>query len=182
MGNDTIIEKAKAFAARVHADNKQNDAEKTPRFPHFVEVAGLVTESGGSDSEIAAAWLHDTVEDTPTTIEDIKREFGDGVAEIVHGMTDLPGFEQLPVAERKAKQAERVRGESASVRRVKLADQSSNVQQVGRKVFLDMQGERALAYIHGAKAIADACKGVSPFLDKVFQERYEVALQNLQSN
>lgn len=180
MEDKNIIEKAKAFATRIHADQKQNDVDASPRFPHFIEVAQLVTESGGSANEIAAAWLHDSVEDTPTTLEDIRKEFGDEVADMVDGLTDPKGFEVLPVAERKAKQAERILTKSASVKRVKIADQSSNVRAVGTKVFLDMQGERAVAYLNGAKAIVEGCKGVSPYLDKIFQERYDIALQNLE--
>lgn len=179
MSDKELVEKAKAFAARVHAGQRQNDAENTLRFPHFEEVAQLVADSGGSAVEIAAAWLHDSVEDTPTTIEEIRAEFGDEVAEVVSGLTDLPHFEKLPVAERKAKQAERIRDESSSVKRVKIADQSSNVKVVGEKVFLDMQGERAVAYCMGAKSIVDACEGTSLYLEQIFQERYEIALRNL---
>jgi (p)ppGpp synthase/HD superfamily hydrolase len=179
MPDQKLVEKAQAFAARVHAGQTQNDAGRTPRFPHFIEVVGLVKESGGSATEIAAAWLHDAVEDTPTTIEEIRLEFGDEVANIVHGLTDPEGLEDLPVAERKAKQAERVRTEGASVRRIKIADQCSNVRSVGRKIFLDMQGERAVLYCQGAKRIADECRGVSGFLDQTFQEIYDEAMQNL---
>ncbi|MEK7109090.1 MAG: HD domain-containing protein [Patescibacteria group bacterium] len=179
MEGAELIEKAKSFAFRAHEGHTRNDKDNNPYIVHPEEVAGLVAQSGGSAQEVAAAWLHDTVEDTPTTIEDIRREFGEEVATIVHGLTDLPEFEALPLAERKAKQAERVRTESVSVRRIKLADQSSNVKTVGAKVFLDMQGDRALAYVRGAKSIADECKGISPFLDSLFQERYEAAVKNL---
>ena len=179
MTDQKLVEKAKAFAARVHAGQKQNDIEESPRWPHFEEVAQLVTDSGGSANEIAAAWLHDAVEDTLTTLEDLRKEFGDQIADMVDGLTDPAGYELLPVAERKAKQAERILAKSPSVKRVKIADQSSNVKAVGTKVFLDMQGERAVAYLNGAKAIVEGCKGVSPYLEKIFQERYEIALRKL---
>ncbi len=174
-----LVTKAKEFAYRAHEGHFRNDKEHSPYIVHPKEVSELVEKSGGTEVEIAAAWLHDTVEDTPTTIEDIEREFGKEVAEVVAGLTDLPEFETLPLAERKAKQAERVRGESDSVKRVKLADQTSNVGAVGGGVFLDMHGQRAREYVEGAKKIAEECKGISPFLDTLFQEKYVVALGGL---
>jgi guanosine-3',5'-bis(diphosphate) 3'-pyrophosphohydrolase len=103
------------FAAHAHRNHVRNDSAKTPYIHHLTEVADLVTQSGGSDQEIAAAWLHDTVEDTDTTIEDIRREFGDEIAHVVEGVTDLKEWLPLPLSERKAKQAERVGREIASL-------------------------------------------------------------------
>ena len=181
MQDKELVEKAKNFAFRAHEGHLRNDKNNDPYIVHPEEVADLVSKSGGSAQEVAAAWLHDTVEDTPTTIEDIRREFGEEVADIVHGLTDLPEFEGLPLAERKAKQAERVRNEGISVRRIKLADQSSNVKAVGSGIFLDMPPEKAKVYVSGAKSIADHCKGISDFLDELFEERYKEALTNLES-
>jgi guanosine-3',5'-bis(diphosphate) 3'-pyrophosphohydrolase len=177
MNDAELITKAKEFATRVHQGQLRNDIYDNPYIIHPQEVVELVTASGGSTAEIAAAWLHDTVEDTPTTIEEIRKQFGDEIAEIVDGLTDFPEFEKLPLAERKAKQAERVRGESASVKRVKLADQASNV--AGIEKMRAMPVTRGLEYADGAKKIAEECKGISPFLDDLFQERYQKALENL---
>jgi (p)ppGpp synthase/HD superfamily hydrolase len=106
-----IIIKAKEFASHLHRDHIRNDKEKTPYVLHLAEVAELVTQSGGSDPEIAAAWLHDTVEDTETTIKELRKEFGDEIADIVEGVTDLPEWLALSMHERKAKQAVRVASE-----------------------------------------------------------------------
>ena len=176
-----IIEKAKEFALRAHEGHGRNDKDGNPYIIHPEEVAELVEESGGTPQEVAAAWLHDTVEDTATTLEDIEREFGREVASIVEGLTDLPQFEDLTLSERKEKQAARVRGESASVKRIKLADQSSNIRTVGDGKFLTMTRERGLQYVAGAKKIADACRGVSEHLDRVFDERYRAAMENIAS-
>lgn len=174
----TLSVKAKEFAEHAHREHVRSDEAKTPYIFHLEEVAELVRASGGSDEEIAAAWLHDSVEDTEVTIEDIRREFGDTVGDIVDGVTDLLEWLPLPIGERKAKQAERVAKESASIRRVKLADQTSNVQIVGlgNDAFtMDIK----FVYIDSTKKIAEACKGVSPYLDSLFAERYEVAHKNL---
>ncbi len=179
MKKEDLILKAKDFATRAHEGQLRNDIHNNPYIVHPQEVVELVTDSGGSAEEIAAAWLHDTVEDTTITIADIKKEFGDAIADIVAGLTDLPEFEKLPLSARKAKQAERVRGESVSVRRVKLADQASNVGFRGGDISQAMPKERRLEYIEGARKIAEECKNISPFLDHLFLERYQRALKNL---
>lgn len=103
----TLIEKAKQFAKEAHKNHTESDAFKTPYYFHLQRVASLVQLSGGSEEEIAAAWLHDTVEDTGVTIEDIEREFGKHIATMVNGLTDSPEWKNLPVGERKAIQAEK---------------------------------------------------------------------------
>lgn len=173
-----ITTKAKEFASYAHRDQVRNDEGKTPYIFHLEEVAELVKDSGGSEEEIAAAWLHDVVEDTEVTMEEVLREFGEEVAYIVNGVTDLPEWIPLSLQERKAKQAERVSKEKDSVKRVKLADQTSNVQIVG-KGKLDFSMDINFAYIESAKQIARVCKGVSEYLDTLFEERYQVAYQNL---
>jgi guanosine-3',5'-bis(diphosphate) 3'-pyrophosphohydrolase len=175
-----IITKAKQFASDVHKHQVRNDEAKTPYVIHLAEVAELVRDSGGSDEEIAAAWLHDAVEDTEATMEEIIEEFGDEVGNIVEAVTDLTEWLPLTLAERKAKQAERVAKESDSVKRVKLADQTSNVKIVGDS-DLTWGRDVDLIYINSARKIAEVCKGVSPYLDKLFEERYEETLQKLNS-
>jgi len=173
-----IITKAKELAEQAHKDHVRNDETKTPYILHLAEVVELVTESGGSEEEIVAGWLHDVVEDTPTTIADIHREFGDQVGEMVAGLTDLPEWLTLTLQERKLKQAERVAHESASVKRVKLADQVSNIQIVGMGNLNFVMAEN-YAYLDTARKIAEVCQGISPYLDKLFIERYNAALKNL---
>jgi (p)ppGpp synthase/HD superfamily hydrolase len=173
-----IVRKAREFASHAHRDHVRNDEAKTPYVHHLAEVAKLVEVSGGDDSEIAAAWLHDTVEDTSTTFEDIQREFGGEIAAIVCGMTDLPEWGSLSLQERKQRQAERIAGAPASVKRVKLADQSSNVAIVGRGG--EFGRDNNLVYIAGALRIAEACGGVSAYLDDLFHERHQTALKSLQ--
>jgi len=179
MSKINIIYLAEEFARKAHANDdvgKRINRVKRLRPVHLQEVADLVWASGGSDAEIAAAWLHDTIEDTDTTIANIKKKFGEEVAAIVEGLTDLEGFEDLPTLERKTKQAERVKSESDSVKRVKIADQTSNVRLVATEPFLDWPPENNPQYIVGAKLIADQCKGVSPVLDDLFEMEYRKAV------
>ncbi len=172
-----LISKAEEFATKAHEGHTEKDANKTPYIFHIQKVAHLVELSGGTPEEVAAAWLHDTVEDTPITFEDIKREFGPEVLEIVKGLTDLPEFESLPVAEHKQKQLERIKGESDSVKRVKIADQISAIELDSANALLDIEHRKK--YVEGARKIVDACRGISPFLDQKFEGSYKSALELL---
>lgn len=180
-----IVQKAKEFATKAHKDHFAhfNNNRKFPYVMHLEEVADLVKNAGGNDKEIAAAWLHDTIEDTETTIEDIEKEFGQDIAEMVFGLTDLPEFKKLPLEERKKKQAERVAKESNSIKKVKLADQTSNVRRMSEGKP-DWTKEQHIIYINGAKDIAKVCKEVSPELYEIFETYFkesEVKINNMLS-
>lgn len=150
-----------------------------PQIEHLQEVADLVWASGGSEVEIAAAWLHDVVEDTTITHEDLVSVFGVEIAELVDELTDAEAIRHLPTAERKKRQAERICTESESARRVKLADQTSNVRcvTIDPKDSWTLEGRRN--YALGAKQIADQCRSVSDVLDRAFDREYARAEQVL---
>lgn len=171
-----IIIKAKVFARKAHAGLGiiTTSGDEKPQIEHLQEVADLVWASGGTDAEIAASWLHDSVEDTPVTLADIQETFGQEVADIVRGLTDEIEIVHLSNSERKAKQAERIKNENDSVKRIKIADQISNV----RLMVLDPKAswvEGAKDYVIGAKKITDHCKGISSLLDGMFDKEYERA-------
>ena len=82
-----IIEKAYVFSARVHQGQTRLSGE--PYLNHPLEVAYLITQMHLDVAAIAAAFLHDTIEDSLTSLEDIKQEFGDEVALLVGGLTKI---------------------------------------------------------------------------------------------
>lgn len=171
-----IVIRAKMFARKAHAGLGiiTTSGDHKPQLEHLQEVADLVWASGGSDNEIAAAWLHDSVEDTPTTLSDIQETFGQEIADIVKGLTDEVEIVNLSNSERKAKQAERIKNENNSVKRVKIADQTANV----RLIVLDPKAswiEGAKDYVVGAKKITDHCRGISALLDEMFDKEYKKA-------
>ena len=176
-----IVTKAKEFASHAHKNHVRKDKDKTPYIYHVEETAENVRKSGGNEREIAAAWLHDTVEDTPTTIEDILREFGDEICDIVEGVTDLPEWNNLSMHERKTEQAERILNASNSIKRVKLSDQASNVRIAGLLNDIFTLDEK-FVYLDRAKQIAEACRGVSPYLDELFAKYYKVTFKNLKAS
>lgn len=166
----TIIEKAKAFATKAHENHTESDKYKTPYIFHLQRVSAMVALSGGSEEEIASAWLHDTIEDTGTKLEDIEREFGADIAGIVNGLTDLPEWDSLSVADKKVAQAERISKESESVRRIKLADQISGGELDARNELLPIEKRREK--LKGVNKVAEACSGVSKELDNLFDAVY----------
>jgi len=165
---ETLIEKAKRFAKEAHKNHTEKDLLKTPYYFHLQRVARLVQLSGGSDDEIASAWLHDTVEDTNTTIEDIEKEFGNNIANIVNGLTDLPQWDNLTAEDKKIARAERISKESDSIKHVKLADQISGGELDAKNTL--MSKEDRIKRFNGVKKVANVCKGVSKHLDNLFIE------------
>ena len=118
-----LIQRASEFARNAHAQQQYGGGSFHQN--HLARVVATL-ESFGETSpvRIAAAWLHDAVEDTDVTIEEIRAEFGDDVADLVWRLTDEPGRNRR---ERHRKTHEKIRGSSDAVR-VKLADRIANVE------------------------------------------------------
>jgi len=174
-----IIVSAKRFAREAHKTIFVTtvSGDVRPQTEHLQEVADLVWASGGSDIEIAAAWLHDSVEDTSTTLIDIENKFGKEVAEIVCGLTDSKELKGLPSTEKKLKQAERVKNESLSVKRIKIADQISNVRMFTSDSKKEKSFEENKNYVMGAKLVVDECRGISFILDQLFDNEYKKTVE-----
>ncbi len=172
-----LVERARVFAEKAHKGQTRLNKDKLPLVTHLEEVVSLVRESGGSDEELAAAWLHDVVEDTPVLLTEVAKNFGDKVANIVFGLTDPPHFSGLHTLERKTAQAERMRYLSDSVKRVKIADQTSNVRSVAIDPPVKWDTQRCLDYVEGARKIVFECEDVDEFLFGKFCEAYWTAIK-----
>jgi len=170
-----VIQKAKNLATEKHAHLHLHDAEKTPVIDHISEVASLVERNGGTEDMIVAAWLHDIVEDTDITLKDIEDLFGANVALLVDGLTDPAHFESLPLNIRKPLQAERIKEKNDQIKRIKICDQLSNVARLVNNPPQDWGYETMSLYVHGARAVTDACRGVCVELDELFDEVYRQA-------
>lgn len=118
--------KACNVAAQIHADQRQKNGKKTPYINHPIEVAYMLSgiENVGDQSILAAAVLHDTVEDTPLTSKDIEMLFGGRVARLVKECSD---DKSLPKVERKKAQIEHARVISDDAKKIKMADKLSNM-------------------------------------------------------
>jgi GTP pyrophosphokinase len=126
-----IIKKAYVYSAKVHQGQVRKSGE--PYLIHPLEVAGLLARLRLDEATIVAGLLHDTVEDTLATIEEIRELFGDEVALIVDGVTKLSKFSASESLSQEEKQAENFRkmlvamAQDIRVILVKLADRTHNM-------------------------------------------------------
>jgi (p)ppGpp synthase/HD superfamily hydrolase len=89
--DEPLLNRAYVFGAKAHANQKRASGE--PFFGHPLEVAAILTELQLDDASIVTALLHDTIEDTPATREEISRLFGAEIADLVDGVTKLTQLE-----------------------------------------------------------------------------------------
>jgi len=122
-----MVERARVFATAAHAAVKQvRKYTFEPYIVHPTEVANIVASVPHTEVMLAAAWLHDTVEDTGVTTLDIQIEFGNEVASLVSWLTDMSKPEDGNRAVRKAIDREHTAQAPAAAQPVKLADLISN--------------------------------------------------------
>jgi GTP diphosphokinase / guanosine-3',5'-bis(diphosphate) 3'-diphosphatase len=146
------ILRAAHFAAVKHAAQRRKGEAAEPYVNHLLEVAHLVAESGADSATVTAALLHDSVEDTATTREELVAEFGEAVAAMVMEVTD---DKSLPKAERKRLQVERAPHKSAAAQAIKIADKISNLRSILNSPPSDWSEERKREYFDFAKAVVD---------------------------
>lgn len=176
MSDLVRLAEAAHLAARAHADQSRKGTRGVPYVNHVLEVADLVAEAGCMPEEVIAAVLHDVVEDSETTVEELRERFGAEVAELVAGMTDDPQWESLPRRRRKALQAAHMPKAPEGVRRIKIADQCSNLRDIAREPGA-WSAARAAEYIEGAEEVVAACRGVSAALEAAFDAALAEAMQ-----
>ncbi len=126
--DEAALNRAYVYTVQKHGTQKR--ASGDPYFSHPVEVAGLMTDLQLDEQTIITALLHDTVEDTLATIEDIEEHFGSDVARLVDGVTKLSKIEAMPENERAAENLRKfllAMSEDIRVLLVKLADRLHNM-------------------------------------------------------
>ncbi|MEK6245198.1 MAG: HD domain-containing protein [Pseudomonadota bacterium] len=157
--NLALLFKALSFAAHKHRDQRRKDAEASPYINHPIALAEVLAAEGGvTDLEVlAAALLHDTIEDTATTGEELAREFGGRIAAMVAEVTDDT---RLPKVDRKRLQIEHAAGLSAGAKLVKLADKICNLRDVAGRPPAKWDLARRREYFEWAKRVIDGLRGV----------------------
>ena len=166
-----LLLKALAFAAHKHRDQRRKNEAASPYINHPIALANVLWQEGGvrDAAVLAAALLHDTIEDTDTQPEELRAEFGDEIAEVVLEVTD---DKSLPKAERKRLQVEHAGHISQAAQLVKLADKICNVRDVASEPPQDWDLERRRAYFDWARAVVDGLRGVNPRLEAAFDEAH----------
>ncbi|CAJ8623466.1 metal dependent phosphohydrolase [Burkholderia pseudomallei] len=160
-----------AFAADKHRNQRRKDHESSPYINHPIALANLLANEAGVEDErvLLAAILHDTIEDTETTEQELVRHFGKEVADIVMEVTD---DKTLTKAERKRLQVEHAAHISRRAKLVKLADKICNLQDIAKSPPADWPLVRRQEYFDWAKAVVDGLRGVHPGLEAIFDAAY----------
>jgi len=160
-----------SFAAEKHRSQRRKDREASPYINHPIALATLLANEGGVDDVqvLQAAILHDTIEDTDTTYEELKTRFGERVADIVAEVTD---DKNLSKEVRKQRQVEHAPHQTLEATLVKLADKTCNIRDIASAPPADWSLERRKEYFDWAKRVVDGLPEVNDKLLKVFETAY----------
>jgi len=169
MINSILVLKAAQFAALKHRDQRRKDIESSPYIIHPISVALAIADIGGIEEPeiLAAALLHDTLEDTKTSVSELDEIFGETVRKYVEEVTD---DKSLPKDERKYKQIEHAATLSRGASLIKLGDKISNVIDVTNSPPVDWDTERRKQYLDWAEAVINNCPKVNNALEEHFTE------------
>ena len=173
-----LVSEAADFAARRHSGMARKGRGNEPYVNHLAEVANLLaTATDGADAElVAAGWLHDTIEDTETTREELAQKFSKRVAALVVEVTDDMS---LPKDQRRQQQIIDAPNKSSGAKLIKIADKISNIR--ARILPRPTQDERddLFDYIAFAAKVVAGCFGVNAMLDQTFEETVKLARSTL---
>lgn len=145
---------AQAYAAGAHAAvGQRRKYTGRPYIEHPIAVAGLVASVGGCDGVLEAALLHDVIEDTKVTADDLRRSFGEQVAQWVLEVTDVSRPEDGNRALRKAIDLQHIAKASYEGKTIKLADLIDNT-----STIVKYDPEFARVYMREKKALLEVLK------------------------
>ncbi len=172
--NDSLILKAVHFASIKHRNHRRKDLSSSPYINHPIAVALSIAEIGKVDDAevIAAALLHDTIEDTDTSAEELEERFGRRVRGIVEEVTD---DKRLRKEKRKRLQVEHAHNLSPAAILVKLADKIANVGDMAEAPPAGWNLHRRLEYLDWAEEVIARCPRVNQALEKRFAEALKSA-------
>ncbi len=166
-----LIFRALQFAAWKHRNQKRKDAEASPYINHPIALAHLLCAEAGVREPvlICAALLHDTIEDTQTTAEELEAHFGKAIASVVMEVTDN---KKLTKAERKRLQIIHAGTASRRARMVKLADKTCNLRDIASHPPAKWNLRRKRQYFDWAKKVVDRLRGTHRRLERLFDDAY----------
>jgi guanosine-3',5'-bis(diphosphate) 3'-pyrophosphohydrolase len=167
-----LVLKALAFAADKHRHQRRKGAEASPYINHPIDLANVLWHEGGVTDAvvIAAALLHDTIEDTETTIDELTQQFGEQICEIVLEVTDDA---DLPPQQRKRIQVEKAPHASHMAKQVKLADKICNLRDILELPPHGWDKARKRRYFEWACDVVDGLRGTNDSLETAFDQVYQ---------
>ena len=167
----SLLVRAIAFAANKHKDQRRKDEAASPYINHPVALINLLVHEGGVTdlATLVAAVLHDTIEDTQTTSEEVQAVFGTVIRTIVDEVTDDKALGRSAC---KQAQIDKAPNLSHQARAVKLADKICNLRDVAMNPPAGWDTDRRQAYFDWAKQVIDGLRGHHPLLEVLFDEVY----------
>jgi guanosine-3',5'-bis(diphosphate) 3'-pyrophosphohydrolase len=161
--------KAARFSSERHRSQRRKGKDADPYINHPIEVAHLAASVGGvvDVAVLAAAILHDTVEDTGTSLDELEKLFGSEVSTLVAELTD---DKSLPKQERKRLQIEHASQLSEGAKPIKLADKISNIREVIENPPVHWSLERRREYLVWAAEVVSRLRGCNRNLEQRFDE------------
>ena len=177
--NNQLILKAAHFAAKKHRDQRRKDKAMSPYINHPISVAKIISDIGNvEDPEVlAAALLHDTIEDTKTTPEELIDHFGERVCNLVQEVTD---DKNLPKLERKQRQIDHAKEISEGAALIKLGDKISNVTDITNTPPTDWDSNRRLEYFDWAEKVINNCPKVNQALENYFAKTIKTGRESIE--
>ena len=164
----SLLFKALAFSAEKHTKQRRKDIDKTPYINHPISLANILAQRWVIDENVlCAAILHDTIEDTQTTADELQEHFGEKIASIVLEVTDDKSLEK---SVRKQMQVEHAASISHEAKLVKLADKIANITDIINTPPADWSTDRKKEYFDWAKAVVDNLRGAHQGLEKDFDD------------
>jgi guanosine-3',5'-bis(diphosphate) 3'-pyrophosphohydrolase len=173
-----LILKALRFSAEKHNDQRRKDSRSSPYINHPIQVVETLWAVGEvrDVTLLVAAILHDTIEDTATTPEEIRENFGEDVLALVLEVTD---DKSLPKQTRKQLQVEHAPYKSRSAKLLKLADKLSNIQDIIQFPPKDWSLQRKREYLLWSEKVVAGLRGVSFSLESRYDELLEEGKRSL---
>jgi len=173
-----VILRTLRFSAEKHTNQRRKDAKSSPYINHPIQVAETLWRVGGvrDVNLLTAAILHDTIEDTDTTPEELEREFGEEVLSLVLEVTD---DKSLPKQIRKQLQIEHASHKSEKAKMLKIADKLNNIQDIVKSPPSDWTLERKQEYLLWTEKVVAGLRGVSPALESQYDALLKEGKQSL---
>jgi guanosine-3',5'-bis(diphosphate) 3'-pyrophosphohydrolase len=165
----TALLKALQFSACKHRKQRRKDVDCSPYINHPIAVANLLAEVGEVTDVVTllAAILHDTIEDTDTTPEELEQHFGEYVRDIVAELTD---DKRLDKEVRKQLQIEHAPRLSARAKAIKLADMICNMRDVTDCPPVGWSLERRKNYLDWTEKVVHGCRGTNDSLECYYDQ------------
>ena len=168
----TVLLDALKFAAEKHVSQRRKGCESIPYINHPIKVAHLLQNVGETDPELlAAAFLHDVLEDTDTTEKEMRASFGDKITDLVIEVTDDM---TLTYDDRKRYQIKKAPALTPDAKKIKIADKISNIQDI-LALTLTWSHRRKRQYFEWSEKVVEGCRGINPQLDKMFDNTIKEA-------